>query len=280
MSCGLRRGKSVSKGADMHSKPLVNRVSPMKSVRMFGISVASLTLAEASEVFSEMARKKETRVIFTANAEHIVLMSFNREFQKSYHDADFILADGMPLVWFSRFIGERLPERVTGSDLLPDLCRIAENKSLKVFFLGGTDDVTPKAIANLLKRFPTLQVAGFATPSIDLSEQQEIHPDLVETINQSGADILFVGFGAPKQEVWISRNQKQLKTGIVLAVGGTFDFLAGKTVRAPLWMQKSGLEWLWRLFHEPKRLWRRYLIGNALFCKLAWLEWKKRGSSK
>jgi len=236
--------------------------------------VASVTLGEASEVFSEMARKKETRVIFTANAEHIALMSSNREFQKAYHEADFVLADGMPLVWFSRLIGERLPVRVTGSDLLPEFCRMAEKKSLKVFFLGGREDVTPKAIENLLKRFPALHVAGFATPWIDLANDEEIHSDFVETINQSGADILFVGFGAPKQEIWISRNKKKLKTGIVVAVGGTFDFLAGKTVRAPLWMQKSGLEWLWRLLHEPKRLWRRYLIGNALFCKLAWLEWK------
>ena len=248
----------------------------MKSVRMFGISVASVTLGEASEVFSEMARKKETRVIFTVNAEHIALMSANREFQKAYIEADFVLADGMPLVWFSRLIGERLPDRVTGSDLLPELCRMSEKKSLKVFFLGGTEDVTPKAIENLLKRFPRLNVVGFSTPRIDIEGNEKINIDLVEMISQSGADILFVGFGAPKQEIWITKNQKKLKTGIVLAVGGTFDFLAGKTVRAPLWMQKSGLEWFWRLLHEPRRLWRRYLIGNALFCKLAWMEWKKR----
>jgi N-acetylglucosaminyldiphosphoundecaprenol N-acetyl-beta-D-mannosaminyltransferase len=243
---------------------------------MFGISVASVTLSEASEVFSEMARKKETQVIFAANTEAIVLMSFNQEFQKAYHEAVFVLADGMPLVWFSRLIGEALPERVTGSDLLPELCRMAEKKSLKVFFLGGTEDVTPKAIDNLLKRFPSLNVVGFATPWIDLSYNEEIHSDLFETINQSGADIVFIGFGAPKQEVWIARNRNRLKTGIILTVGGTFDFLAGKTVRAPLWMQKSGLEWFWRLLHEPKRLWRRYLIGNTRFCQLAFKEWKKR----
>ena len=248
----------------------------MKTVRMFGISVASITLSEASEVFSEMARKKETRVIFTANAEHIALLTSNREFQKAYHEADFVLADGMPLVWFSRLIGERLPERVTGSDLLPELCRMAERKSLKVFFLGGTEDVTPKAIENLLKRFPSMNVVGFATPWIDFAHDEKIHSDLLETINQSGADIVFIGFGAPKQEVWIARNQKKLKTGIVLAVGGTFDFLAGKTIRAPLWMQKTGLEWFWRLIHEPKRLWRRYLIGNVIFLLIAWNECQKK----
>lgn len=248
----------------------------MKTVRMFGIAMASVTLSEAIEWLSIMAKKKETRVIFTANAEAIVLMDSNMEFRRSYFDADYLLADGMPLVWFSRIIGNQLPERVTGSDLLPELCRIAEKKLLKVFFLGGTPDVTPKAVENLLKRFPSLHVSGIATPWIDLSDDEESQSDLLESINRSGADILFVGFGAPKQEIWIARKRNQLKVGIVLTVGGTFDFLAGKTVRAPLWMQRNGLEWLWRLLHEPKRLWRRYLIGNLQFLQIAWMEWKNR----
>ena len=252
----------------------------MKTVRMFGISVADVTLIEASERFSEIARQKETRVIFTANVEHVVLLSSDPEFRMAYGAADYVLADGMPLVWFSRFICDALPERVTGSDLLPEICRMAEKKSLKVFFLGGTPEVTPKAVENLQRRFPALQMVGIATPWIDLSDGESVSSGLVESINQSGADILFVGFGAPKQELWITRNRKRLKTGIVLAVGGTFDFLAGKTVRAPLWMQRSGLEWLWRLLHEPKRLWRRYLIGNVRFLVIAWREWRRKLASK
>ena len=250
----------------------------MKTVRMFGISLVAVTLGEASEWLSIMAQKKETRLIFTANTEAIVLMRSNEEFRNAYSAADYALADGMPLVWFSRLIGDRLPERVTGSDLLPELCRMAEKKSLKVFFLGGTPEVTPKAVENLLKRFPALQVVGIATPWIDLSDGDSVSSGIVESINQSGADILFVGFGAPKQEIWLERNNERLKTGIIVTVGGTFDFLAGKTVRAPLWMQKSGLEWLWRLLHEPKRLWRRYLIGNARFLVIAWREWRKPGT--
>ncbi len=252
----------------------------MKTVRMFGVSVADVTLIEATEWLSTMAQKKETRIVFTANTEAIVLMRSNEEFRNAYSAADYVLADGMPLVWFSRLICVALPERVTGSDLLPEICRMAEKKSLKVFFLGGTPEVTPKAVENLQKRFPALQVVGIATPWIDLSDGESVSSDLVESINQSGADILFVGFGAPKQEVWITRNRKRLKTGIVLAVGGTFDFLAGKTIRAPLWMQRSGLEWLWRLLHEPKRLWKRYLIGNVRFLKIAWIEWKRWGASR
>ena len=247
---------------------------------MFGVSVAAVTLGEGAEKFSEIAHKKESRVIFTANVEHIVLLSSNPEFRKAYGAADYVIADGMPLVWFSRLIGDKLPERVTGSDLLPEICRMSEKKSLKVFFLGGTPEVTPKAVENLLKRFPALQVVGMATPWIDLSDSESVSSDLVESINQSGTDILFVGFGAPKQEIWVTRNRKKLTTGIVLAVGGTFDFLAGKNIRAPLWMQRSGLEWLWRLLHEPKRLWRRYLIGNIRFLVIAWREWRRKLASK
>ena len=250
----------------------------MKTVRMFGISLVAVTLGEASEWLSIMAQKKETRLIFTANTEAIVLMRSNEEFRNAYSAADYALADGMPLVWFSRLIGDRLPERVTGSDLLPELCRMAEKKSLKVFFLGGTPEVTPKAVENLLKRFPALQVVGMATPWINLSDSESVSSDLIESVNRSEPDIVFIGFGAPKQEIWLGRNNERLKTGIIVTVGGTFDFLAGKTVRAPLWMQKSGLEWLWRFLHEPKRLWRRYLIGNARFLVIAWREWRKPGT--
>jgi N-acetylglucosaminyldiphosphoundecaprenol N-acetyl-beta-D-mannosaminyltransferase len=251
---------------------------PLKTVEMFGIHVSMITLGEATERFSEIASKRETRLIFTANAEHVVLMKTNGEFKNAYLEADYVLADGMPLVWFSNLMGQRLPERVTGSDLLPALCQIAEKKSLRVFFFGGAPDVTPKAIEHLLQSYPALQVAGMATLWIDLEADGESHSEIVDSINHSGADILFIGFGAPKQEIWISRNKKHLKTGIVLAVGGTFDFLAGKTVRAPRWIQKSGFEWLWRLLHEPKRLWRRYLIGNVKFLGIALGEWYRLNS--
>jgi N-acetylglucosaminyldiphosphoundecaprenol N-acetyl-beta-D-mannosaminyltransferase len=252
----------------------------MKSVEMFGLSMSGFTLAEAAETFSEIARKTETRLIFTANAEHIGLMNSNEEFRSACIGADFIVSDGMSLVWFSRLLGQGLPERVTGSDLLPELCRIAEKKGLKVFFLGGMPEVTPKAVESLIRRYPSLKVAGMATPWIDLNDRQETHREVIESINSSQSDIVFIGFGAPKQEIWASRNRTLLRTGIVLGVGGTFDFLAGKTVRAPLWMQKAGFEWLWRLVHEPKRLWRRYLIGNLRFLTIAWKEWQKQRTSK
>ncbi len=240
---------------------------------MFGVSVAGMTLLEAAETLSEAARERKTRVVFTLNTQHIVIMNNNEAFRRAYQYADWIVPDGMPVVWFGRLLGAALPERVPGSDLLPELCRLAEKKALRVYFLGGTAEVTPMAILNLKKMFPALQVAGVATPWIDLEEAEERFDDLIESINASRPDIVFVGLGAPKQEIWTDRNRHRLETGLVCMVGGSFDFLAGTTVRAPRWMQREGLEWLWRLLSEPRRLWRRYLIGNALFLGIAWREW-------
>ena len=246
----------------------------VRRVETFGVPVASMTLRNAAELLAEIAHEKSTHVVHTCNVEHVVLMNSNEAFRNAYKRADWVFPDGMPLVWFSRLIGRPLPERVSGSDLLPEVCRIAEKKGLRIFLLGGTSDVTPLAQKKLLELFPKLQIAGIATPWIDLEKCGDHDDNIVDTINTTHPDILFVGFGAPKQEVWTDRNRHRLKTGVICMVGGTFDFLARKTIRAPRWMQEAGLEWFWRLCHEPKRLWKRYLIGNLIFLGLVWKEWK------
>ena len=249
--------------------------SRVRRVEMFGVPMASMTLRDAAEILAEIAHNKNTQVVNTCNAEHVVLMNSNEEFRKAYKRADWVFPDGMPLVWFGRIIGGNFPERVPGADLLPEICRIAEKKGLRIFLLGGTSEATPLAAKKLLEMFPNLQIAGTATPWIDLEKGEDHDDNVVDTINATHPDIIFVGFGAPKQEIWTDRNRHRLKTGVVCMVGGTFDFLAGKTIRAPRWMQRSGLEWFWRLCHEPKRLWRRYLIGNMLFLRIAWREWRR-----
>ena len=246
----------------------------VRRVEMFAVPMASVTLRNAVELLVEIAHEKNTHVVHTCNVEHVVLMNSNEEFRNAYKRADWVFPDGMPLVWFSRLIGRPLPERVSGSDLLPEVCRIAEKKGLRIFLLGGTSDVTPLAQKKLLELFPKLQIAGIATPWIDLEKCGDHDDNIVDTINTTHPDIIFVGFGAPKQEIWTDLNRHRLKTGVICMVGGTFDFLARKTIRAPRWMQEAGLEWFWRLCHEPKRLWKRYLIGNLIFLGLVWKEWK------
>ena len=242
---------------------------------MFGLDFMMWTLSEAIEELSEISRNKECRLVFTPNVDHLVLIDENEDFLKLYQSADFLLADGMPIVWFSRLIGRPLPERVTGADLLPGLCERAPDKGLSVYLLGGAPDVTPEAKRRLMLRFPELKIVGIDTPPIGFEKDEKIDFQVVKAINNASPNILFVAFGAPKQELWAERHRKDLNVGLILGVGGTFDFVAGAVSRAPLWIRSAGFEWLWRLACEPRRLWKRYL-KDLKFLGIAIREWKNQ----
>lgn len=243
----------------------------------FGLHFDSVTLEQAAEYLSSKGREILPILVFTPNVDHIVLLNSNMEFKEAYQNAGFICADGMPLVWFSALIGKKLPERVTGVDLLSSLVFKASKKGLKIYFMGGKAEVTPIAVANLKKNFPDFVLAGISTPSPGFENSKEENEILVNDINQSSPDILFVALGAPKQEIWCFRNRDKLRVGVIVAVGGAFDLLGGSIQRAPDFVQKLGFEWLWRLLHEPTRLWKRYLVRDWAFLGIAWNEWKKLG---
>lgn len=242
---------------------------------MFGLNFNSVTLEEAAEHLSNLLRDRLPVLAFTPNVDHIVLLNSNPEFEEAYKNAGFICADGMPLVWFSALIGKKLPERVTGVDLVSSLVSKASEKGLKIYFMGGKAEVTPIAVAKLQSAFPDFVLAGISTPPPGFENSAEENAVLVNTINQSSPDILFVALGAPKQEIWSYRHREKLNVGVIVAVGGAFDFLAGRIQRAPEFVQRLGLEWLWRLIHEPTRLWKRYLVRDRAFLGIAWHEWKK-----
>lgn len=180
--------------------------------------------------------------------------------------ADIVTADGMPLIWLSRLCGGTLPERVTGADMVPRLAAESGRYNLRLFFLGGAGDVGAQAAEILRQRYPDIQIAGIESPQIKtegeemlLSEKEDT--ELVQRINAAEPDILLVAFGNPKQEVWFNRNRYRLRIPVTIGVGGTFEFIAGTISRAPRWMQKAGMEWIWRIMQDPWRLWRRYAIG-------------------
>ena len=247
-----------------------------RTVDLFGFNINTWSLNEAIKHFSNISRQKQSRVVFTPNVDHLVLMDLEEDFRDSYHQADYILADGMPLVWFSRLVGKPLPERVTGADLLPGLCAVAARKDLRIFLMGGALNVTPVAAKNLCQKFPGLQIVGIETPPVGFEQDEQWNKRLLTSINQASPDFLFVGLGAPKQEIWIARHKHELKTGLILGIGGAFDMEAGIFSRAPEWMQACGLEWVWRLSKDPKRLWRRYLVRDLRFLKILFREWKKQ----
>lgn len=247
-------------------------------VHMFGMDFCGCTLSQAAQLVIDAARAKTKGLIVTPNVDHVVSMQQDSEMFDLYQNAMLRFADGMPLVWFSKLLpGQALPERVTGADLLPEIARLAAQQNLKLYFLGGLAGVAEQAAIKLTAAYPQLMVAGTYSPPFgfdrDVAESQRI----VAMVNESGADILFVGVGAPKQEKWAARYMEQLNVGPILGVGASFDFAAGTIQRAPLWLQKIGMEWSWRLMQEPGRLWQRYILKDSQF---VWLMMKELAKKK
>lgn len=240
---------------------------------MFGLNFQAKTLNEMVCIIGEEATHKNGRLLFTPNVDHVVRMEDDSSFRKIYLAADWIVADGMPLVWFSRLVGRPLPERVTGADLLPALCQEAAKKGLSVYFFGAAPGIAEEASQKLFQRNPGLKVAGFASPSYGFENNPHLTHQYIDSINQASPDILFVGLGSPKQEFWAYSHRQVLNVGVIAAIGGAFDFASGRIKRAPSWVQVSGIEWLWRLFQEPGRLWKRYLVRDSRFLMVALREW-------
>jgi N-acetylglucosaminyldiphosphoundecaprenol N-acetyl-beta-D-mannosaminyltransferase len=210
----------------------------------------------------------------TANVDFTVQALEDEELRRILFDAHLVVCDGTPLLWASRWLGHRLPERVAGSDLVPILIRLAAQKGHRIYFLGGRPDVTERAIANITRDFPGLNVVGADSPPFAPLHKMD-HAKIGAKIKAAKPDMLFVSFGCPKQEKWIAMNYRALGVPVCVGVGATIDFLAGEMKRAPVWMQRCGLEWLFRLLQEPRRLFQRYVkdfwvFGRGL-CRQWWL---------
>ena len=204
------------------------------------------------------------RHVCTVNPEFIMIAQGDPIFLHILQRAAFCVPDGVGLLWASRRLGKPLPGRVTGSDGLPLIARRAEQRGWKIFFLGAAEGIAEKAARKLKARYQRLQVAGTYSGSPSAAEEDEI----VEMINASGADILFVAFGAPNQDKWIARNLPRLQVSMAMGVGGSFDFIAGIVQRAPAWMQERGLEWLYRLLKQPWRLKRMLRLPRFVIAVL------------
>lgn len=192
--------------------------------------------------------------ICTVSPEFVMIAQQDPAFMRTLHDADLCVADGVGLLFAARYLGQPLPERVTGSDGLPIIAARAAREGWRIFLLGAAPGVAERAAHNLAARFPGLQIAGtFAG-----SPAPDDEADIIARVNASGADILFVAYGAPRQDLWIARNRAQLAVSVALGVGGAIDFAAGTVPRAPVWMRRYALEWLYRLYKQPWR-WRRML---------------------
>ncbi|WPL11022.1 MULTISPECIES: WecB/TagA/CpsF family glycosyltransferase [Thiorhodovibrio] len=182
--------------------------------------------------------------------------------------ADLVTADGMPVVWLARLLGTPLRGRVTGADLVPALAAALARSGQSLYLLGGRGEVGQQAADKLVAEHPDLRIAGVHSPFVQtegeamlLSDEEDA--EIVARINAVEPDVLLIGFGNPKQEIWFHRNRHRLKAGVSIGIGGTFEFIVGRVARAPVWMQRTGLEWIWRISQDPKRLWKRYAVGFA-----------------
>lgn len=241
-------------------------------IAMLGVPFDQVTTADTLRLIGEMIASGRPHFAATANVDFVVQALNDVELRRILTNADLVLCDGMPLVWASRFLGNPLPERVTGSDLVPQLLGEAERKGWRVFFLGGTEESVAQAAENVRARHPKLQLVGTYSPPFKPLLEMD-HEDIVRRVRETRPDILLVAFGCPKQEKWINMQFRKAGVPLSIGVGATIDFLAGTVRRAPLWMQRTGLEWIFRVLQEPRRLFRRYFAGLWVFGHAMLRQW-------
>lgn len=240
-----------------------------------GIPVDNLSLQDAVDRIVAMTKDHngKTHLVSTLNVDFLV-NSLGYAFTRPRHpellnvlrSSDMVTADGFPIIWLSKIVGKPLKQRVTGSDLTPALATRAAKEGLSLFLLGGAEGVAAAAANSLQLANPKLKIAGTSAPFVNtqgpaLKDFAADDEALLKNINSSGTDILLVGLGNPKQELWFNRNRHKLQVPVAIGVGGTFEFITGTVKRAPRWMQKCNLEWLFRITQDPARLWRRYATG-------------------
>jgi len=236
-------------------------------VNVLGVGVSAITMAVALDVIETWISRCEPHYVCVTGV-HGVMESQRDEVLRRIHDeAGLVTPDGMPLVWLSRIRGFRQVDRVYGPDLMLALCERSVVRGYRQFFYGGAEGVPEQLADSLRRRFPGLQVAGaYSPPFRPLTPEEDA--EIVQMINEADADIVWVGLSTPKQELWMADHLGRVKAPVMIGVGAAFDFHTGRKPQAPRWMQRAGLEWLFRLLTEPRRLWKRYLINNPVFVML------------
>ncbi len=250
-------------------------VAIRKLLIISGVPIDDVTMPEALdriEQFIAIGRSTgKTHQIATVNADFVIKAQDDPELRRILQESDMATADGMPLVWGARRLGVPLKGRVTGADLVPALATRAAEKGFSIFLLGAAPGIAAKAAKLMQEHNPGLKIAGILAPPV--KSLLETDPAVLEAIRAANPDVLLVAFGNPKQEKWINMHARALRVPVMIGVGATLDFIAGVVKRAPLWMQKTGLEWTFRLAQEPRRLWKRYMIdmtGFAVFFSRQW----------
>ena len=233
----------------------------LEKVEILGVNVNSLTMAEAVETVKNFIEKGERRLIATANAEMIMRATYDVELKTILNAADLVVPDGAGTVWAAGYLGHPMPERVAGYDLSQELMRLAPSKKYKLYFFGSAPGIADLAKAKAEKWYPGIDIVGTRNGYFSAEDEQSIIAD----IKAKRPDILLVALGVPKQEKWLYTHLDELNVPVSIGVGGSFDVMAGVMKRAPLWMQKAKLEWLYRGLKQPSRIGRLMALPKFVF---------------
>lgn len=244
-----------------------------------GVPISKYDLTETLELFCHFIDNKEKRRICVTPVNNIVWANQDRELMTLYNTSDMNLADGVPVVWASRFLNDPVHGRVTGLDVLPEFSKISALRGYSSFYMGATEGIAQLLSEKFTKRYPGLKIAGVYSPPFATKFSDVENEKIIAMINKVSPDILWVSLTAPKQDFWIAKHFHRLDVRIAIGVGGAFEVCSGMINRAPEWMQRNGLEWFYRFSREPRRLFQRYFIEAPVFFFLI-LQQKFGGTKK
>ncbi|MGG4034110.1 WecB/TagA/CpsF family glycosyltransferase [Paenibacillus cisolokensis] len=230
---------------------------------ILGSKISAIGFTRTIDTIQEWIQQKKSKYVCICNTHSLVTAKKDKEFREALDRSDICTPDGMPLVWALRKLGYKDQDRVDGPNLMLELCKLSKVKGYKIYLYGSTNETLDKLEKKLLDLYPGVNIVGKHSPpfrKLNASEEEAV----VKLINSSEPDIVFVGLGCPKQEVWMLQNKDRIN-GIMIGVGAAFDFISGNIKRAPKRMQNLGLEWLYRLMFNPRKLWKRYVYNNPLY---------------
>lgn len=240
----------------------------MSKQKFLNTYISNLTMNEAINTIEKMIKKKKKSYIVAINVDVIIKIENDEYLKKITDNADMVLVDGKPLIWIGKKNKIKIKEKISGSDLVPNLCNLSNEKGYSIFILGGKEGIANKAKEELEKQYHNINIVGTYSPPFGFEKDENELNRINSMINEVQPDLLFVCFGCPKQEKWIYENITKYNATVSICAGATVDFLAGNVKRAPKWMSNHGLEWFYRFLQEPKRLFKRYFIDDIKILKL------------
>ncbi len=250
-----------------------------KRIRLFGVEIDVLKMNEAVSLIHDWLRQPQDicRYVVTPNVDHTIVLQSNRSFKDVYQDAHLVLADGAPIILASRLLRKPLPERVAGSELVPNLFQAASpSQPIRTYLLGAGPGVAERAAKRITQQWPGVEVVGTYCPPMGFEKDPDEVQNILGKLRDTKPDLLVLGLSCPRQEIWIHQYHREVCAKVALCVGATIDFLAGEKPQAPVWMRRTGLEWVYRVATEPRRLAGRYAKDAWHFPQLVLREWWTR----